>query len=145
MELVESDEIERAECWELLGTVSVGRLALSLAALPAILPVQFYVDGSELAICLGHFSIPERSVNDAIVAFAADRILSNTTGWAVQVQGTSRTRLTPHLPADCGQPNAGQIVRLEPATVTGHRVRLCPFAALAETESASVGPLPGGG
>jgi len=106
----------------------VGRLALSLSALPAILPVQYYVDGHELAICLGHYTIPERSVNDAIVAFAADAVDStNRTGWTVQVQGTSRIPERLGVPTNCGQPTAGQIVHFAPAAITGHRIRLCPF------------------
>ena len=45
--------IPENRCWELLTTVSVGRLALSVRALPVILPVQYYLDGRRLAICLG--------------------------------------------------------------------------------------------
>jgi hypothetical protein len=36
------DALQRRECWELLATASVGRLALSVSALPLIVPVQFY-------------------------------------------------------------------------------------------------------
>jgi hypothetical protein len=38
--------------------VSIGRLALSLRALPAILRVQYYLDGDEIAACLGFFPVP---------------------------------------------------------------------------------------
>ena len=61
-------------CWELLATVSVGRLALSVRALPVILPVQYYLDGRRLAVCLGHHQLPDRALNDVIIAFAADAI-----------------------------------------------------------------------
>lgn len=106
----------------------MGRLALSLSALPAILPVQYYLDGHDLAICLGHYKIPERSVNGAIVAFAADAVDStNRTGWTVQVQGTSRIPKRLGVPTNCGRPTAGQIVHLVPATITGQRIRLCPL------------------
>jgi nitroimidazol reductase NimA-like FMN-containing flavoprotein (pyridoxamine 5'-phosphate oxidase superfamily) len=33
--------LSERECWELLATASVGRLALSVRALPVILPVQY--------------------------------------------------------------------------------------------------------
>jgi hypothetical protein len=46
------DPITEAECWALLAGASVGRLALSLQALPAILPVQYYLDGERIALCL---------------------------------------------------------------------------------------------
>ncbi|MFN8052572.1 MAG: pyridoxamine 5'-phosphate oxidase family protein [Acidimicrobiales bacterium] len=131
MQLADSDDIPEAQCWDLLRSVSIGRLALSIAALPTILPVQYFVEGDELAICLGHHTISERAVNDAIVAFSADSILANTTGWSVQAMGTSRMAGSRHERSDCGQPSGGQIVRLQPAVVSGQRVRLCPLAASA--------------
>lgn len=52
------DALSERECWELLATVSVGRLALSVRALPVILPVQYYLDGRRLAVCLGTTRCP---------------------------------------------------------------------------------------
>jgi len=84
------DALSERECWELLATVSVGRLALSVRALPVILPVQYYLDGGRLAVCLGHHALPERALDETIIAFAADSIDPVTrSGWAVQVQGRS--------------------------------------------------------
>ena len=93
------DLIPEEECWQLLASASVGRVALSIHALPAILPVQYYLDGRKLALCLGHRELPERSLN-AVVAFAADAIDPiSRSGWAIQVQGRSlvpgRFGLTP--------------------------------------------------
>ena len=82
------EQIPSQRCWELLVTASVGRLALSVQALPVILPVQYYVRGHRLAVCLGHHSIPARSLNEAIIAFGADAIDPATrSGWSVQIQG----------------------------------------------------------
>ncbi len=120
--------IPERECWELLATVSVGRVALSVRALPAILPVQYYLDGRSLAVCLGHRELPERSLQDAVVAFAADAVDPVTrSGWSVQVQGRSVLAREPGFDAACGWPTAGQVVRIEPVLVSGHRVHLCPF------------------
>ena len=84
------DALSERECWELLATVSVGRLALSVRALPVILPVQYFLDGHRLAVCLGHHALPERALDETIVAFAADSIDPVTrSGWSVQVQGRS--------------------------------------------------------
>ena len=115
-------------CWELLATVSVGRLALSVRALPVILPVQYYLDGRRLAVCLGHHQLPDRALNDVIIAFAADAIDPVTrSGWSVQVQG--RSVIPRRLGADtaCGRPAAGQIVQIEPGIISGHHMRPCPF------------------
>jgi len=123
-----ADLIPEEECWELLATASVGRLALSVKVLPTILPVQYYLDGHTLAVCLGHHEVTERSLHDAIIAFAADAIDPVTrSGWSVQIQGRSVILRQIGFDTDCGQPTAGQIVRIEPAKITGHRVHMCPF------------------
>lgn len=120
--------IPEPECWELLASVSVGRVALSTRALPAILPVQYYLDGRMLAVCLGHRELPASALDGTVVAFAADAIDSTTrSGWSVQVQGRSALVPEPQLETDCGWPAAGQVVRIEPVLVSGYRVRLCPF------------------
>src|SRR5271166_4088544 len=97
-------QIPSQRCWELLATVSVGHLALSVRALPVILPAQYYVTGHRLAVCLGHHAIPDRSLNHSVVAFTADG-----------------------FDTSCGQPTAGQLVEIEPATLTGYYVHLCPL------------------
>jgi hypothetical protein len=123
----DSGPIPEGECWELLATTSVGRLALSVGALPAILPVQYYLDGRTLAVCLGHRELPERALN-TVVAFAADAIDPATrSGWSVQVQGRSAIPRQPRIDTDCGWPTAGQIVQIEPVTVSGYRMHLCPL------------------
>jgi hypothetical protein len=122
------EPIPVTECWELLATASVGRLALSVRALPVIVPVQYYVDGRKLAVCLRHHQLPERSLNEVIIAFAADAIDPATrAGWSVQVQGRSVIPRWLDLDTACGRPTAGQIVVIEPGAITGHRVHLCPF------------------
>lgn len=117
--------LSEEECWDRLGAASMGRLALSVRALPEILPVQFHRDGDRLAVCLGQFEVPVRAIDDVIVAFAADAIdPTSQSGWLVQLLARSSL---PGAPVDCGQPGAGQIVHLAPLRITGHRVRLCPF------------------
>lgn len=122
-----SDLTER-ECWELLALASVGRMALSDKALPIIVPVQYYLDRQTLAICLGHHEIEAASVDGTVVALSVDEIHGSLgSGWAVQVQGALRTPRTGAPPRDCGQPAAGQVVHLDPSTMAGRRVKLCPF------------------
>lgn len=128
------EQIPRQRCWELLATASVGRLALSVRAMPVILPVQYYLSGRRLAACLGHHEIPERSLNDAIIAFTADAIDPATrSGWSVQVQVQGRSVIRARNGSDagseaaCGQPAAGQLVEIEPGVISGYHVRPCPF------------------
>ena len=118
--------IPEEECWELLASTSVGRVALSIGALPAILPVQYHLDGRTLAACLGHRELHERALN-TVVAFAADAIDPGTrSGWSVQIQGRSAIPHRGPIDSDCGWTAAGQIMRIDPATITGFRMHLCP-------------------
>jgi uncharacterized protein len=122
------EQIPSRRCWELLATASLGRLALSVRALPVILPVQYYLTGHRLAVCLGHHAIPERSLNDAVIAFTADAIDPVTrSGWSVQIQGRSVILRHDGFDTACGQPTTGQLVEIEPGTVSGYYVHLCPF------------------
>ena len=108
--------------------VSVGRLALSVRALPVIVPVQYYLDGRRLAVCLGHHELPGRALDETIIAFAADSIDPVTrSGWSVQVQGRAVIPRGLRIETDCGWPAAAQVAEIEPGTISGHRVHLCPF------------------
>ena len=121
------DLIPEPECWELLASASVGRIALSIRALPAIFPVQYHLSGRNLMVCLGHHQLPGRALN-AVVAFAADAIdPASRSGWSVQVQGQASVARQPMADDFCGQPTAGQVVQIEPGTISGHRVHLCPL------------------
>jgi uncharacterized protein len=125
---IAEDAISEQECWYLLATTSVGRLALSVWALPMILPVQYYLDDRDIAACLGHRELPERSLDEAIIAFAADSIDPSTrAGWSVEVQGRSVLSRQAWSGTSCPQHALGQVVRIEPTTLTGHRVHLCPL------------------
>jgi hypothetical protein len=123
------DALSERECWDLLATASVGRLALSVHALPLILPVQYYLDGRRLAVCLGHHDLPERALDETIIAFATDSIDPVTrSGWSVQVQGKSVIPRGLRVNTYCGWPAAAaQVVEIEPGKISGHRMHLCPF------------------
>ena len=102
---------------------------MSVHALPLILPVQYYLDGRRLAVCLGHHALPERALDKTIIAFAADSIDPVTrSGWSVQVQGKSVIPRGPRVDTDCGGPAApAQVVEIEPGKISGRRMHLCPF------------------
>lgn len=113
------DDLGQAACWDLLGTTSVGRLGMSVRALPSILPVRFTVERGVVVISVGPLG-PPATVHDAVVAFAADRIdEESAAGWIVQMQGRARLAPAGPVPAD----GAG-VVLLEPATMSGRRFAL---------------------
>jgi hypothetical protein len=79
-------------------------------------------------VCLGHHELPERSLDETIIAFAANSIDPATrSGWSVQVQGRSVIPRRLRIGTDCGWPAAAQVVEIQPETISGHRVHLCPF------------------
>jgi Pyridoxamine 5'-phosphate oxidase len=133
--------LSEQECWELLAAASVGRLALSVRALPVILPAQYYLDGRRLVVCLGHHGLPERALDETVVAFAADSIDPVTRmGWLVQVQGRSVIPRGLRIDTDCGWPaSRAQVVQIEPGRISGQRMCPCPFI---ETLLAASGPSP---
>ncbi|PXY27107.1 pyridoxamine 5'-phosphate oxidase family protein [Prauserella muralis] len=75
------------ECVRLLGSAPVGRLVFTEHAMPAIRPVNFVLDGTDVIVRTAADSWA-RGLNGAIVAFEADHIDPEThTGWSVVVLG----------------------------------------------------------
>jgi nitroimidazol reductase NimA-like FMN-containing flavoprotein (pyridoxamine 5'-phosphate oxidase superfamily) len=127
MDRSESD-LSSADCWALLATASVGRIALSIRALPMIVPVRYRVDDGSVAISLGRPGLPVATVHDAVVAFAVDDIdQGSTTGWMVQMQGRARLATSLASSGSSDPAHIDQVIRLAPATVTGHRFTLESF------------------
>lgn len=82
----------REECLALLHTVPVGRIGLSMHALPVVLPVNFVVDDEldRLVLRTAEGAKLRAALMGAVVAFEADVIdpMSHT-GWSVLVRGSS--------------------------------------------------------
>lgn len=122
-------DLSNTECWDRLHSSSLGRVALTARALPVIIPVQYYVDGTTIVICMGADPPFSPILSDVVAAFAVESIDPDAgSGWTVHVQGVLRRPVRPGHPEVCPTGDA-LVVRLEPAWVTGWRVRLCPMAA----------------
>lgn len=82
--------LARDECLRLLGTAALGRVALTMAALPTILPVNFRFDGRQILIRTGRGTKLDAATRRAVVAFEVDHIEPATrTGWSVVVTGVA--------------------------------------------------------
>lgn len=82
--------LSREECLALLRTVPVGRLGLSMSALPVVLPVSFVVDGERLVIRTGRGTKLEAALGGAVVAFEADHLDTEAgEAWSVLVRGSA--------------------------------------------------------
>ncbi|GAB2838905.1 pyridoxamine 5'-phosphate oxidase family protein [Actinocorallia aurea] len=88
--------LAEAECLALLATVPVGRVAFTDRALPAIQPVNFVMDGTDVVLRTGRGSKLAIAMRRAVVAFEAGAFDPVThAGWTVTVLGESRTVTDP--------------------------------------------------
>jgi nitroimidazol reductase NimA-like FMN-containing flavoprotein (pyridoxamine 5'-phosphate oxidase superfamily) len=128
----------RDECLQLLAGSSVGRVAVSVGALPVILPVNFLCDGDRILIRTGEGTKLAAAARDAVVAFEIDHVDPfSHAGWSVCVTGVAReirddkelTRIAA-LPLPHWTPNGvGHVVAISLELVTGRRITRTAFAS----------------
>lgn len=85
-------ELSRPECVERLNSARIGRVAISLNALPTVLPVHFGLNTRHDAVVIRTKRGTKLSaaLRGAIVAFEVDEYHPETDGgWSVLVQGRS--------------------------------------------------------
>jgi nitroimidazol reductase NimA-like FMN-containing flavoprotein (pyridoxamine 5'-phosphate oxidase superfamily) len=85
------DVLGRPECLALLGSTSVGRVGISLHALPVVLPVVFRLIGEQIVFSTAPGSKLRAATHHAVIAFEVDHIdpLAHT-GWSVLATGMAR-------------------------------------------------------
>lgn len=85
------DALDEPVCRQLLSSVPIGRLGLTEAALPRILPVHFTVRGDDIVIGSLNGTKVRSAMRGDVVAFEADSYDPVThEGWCVNVVGVSR-------------------------------------------------------
>jgi len=85
------DELSRAEAVHLLTTASIGRVGITMGALPAILPVNYAVVDDAIVFRSDTGSRFSAAMEGAVVAFETDESdLASSTGWSVLVVGCAR-------------------------------------------------------
>ena len=131
-------ELNEDECLELLGTVAVGRVGVTIDALPAVLPVNFVLSGGSVVFRTIAGTKLDAATRGAVVAFEADEYATSEDpkGWSVLVRGVAREVTAPdelaavrELPLESWafDGSAEHVVRIEPTLVTGRRVVGQPF------------------
>ena len=135
MELVLTDvdgvEVLAAEqCLELLATSGLGRIAVTIGAVPAIFPVQYQLVEGQIVFRAGRGTNLQIASADTVVAFEVDDVDPTwAEGWSVLVVGVARDvrdtvdvasalEDTPHL-WDPGP--GGRVIAILPAFVSGRR------------------------
>jgi nitroimidazol reductase NimA-like FMN-containing flavoprotein (pyridoxamine 5'-phosphate oxidase superfamily) len=131
LELDGLEILSPAECWALLGEAKVGRVGVSLGALPAIFPVNYATAEDAVVFCTGPGIKLRAATANAVVAFEVDGFDEDAgTGWSVLVVGTcSETDDTTFLSDEARgrlRPWAGggrdHVVRLSSEFVSGRRI-----------------------
>jgi nitroimidazol reductase NimA-like FMN-containing flavoprotein (pyridoxamine 5'-phosphate oxidase superfamily) len=122
---VESDrngleKLSRSECMRLLESASIGRVGVSIGALPVILPVNFAVVDGDIIIRTGAGTKLDAAAINLVVAFEVDGFDPVWhSGWSVLVQGLAK------VVADPGELQRLRRLRLAPWTgIDGHFVRI---------------------
>jgi nitroimidazol reductase NimA-like FMN-containing flavoprotein (pyridoxamine 5'-phosphate oxidase superfamily) len=85
--------LDESECIRLLRTVRIGRVAVSLGEVAAVLPVNFAMLGADILFFTGTGVKLNAALSAATVSFEADEIdVDAHTGWSVLAVGpTERT------------------------------------------------------
>lgn len=83
--------LDRDECLRLLDGATLGRVGVSSAALPTVLPVNFRLVGDRIVFRTGEGTKLAAATRNAVVAFEVDDFdAERRTGWSVVVTGVAR-------------------------------------------------------
>ncbi|MGB7052578.1 MAG: pyridoxamine 5'-phosphate oxidase family protein [Acidimicrobiales bacterium] len=125
-----------SECLQLLAQAEVGRIAVSMDALPVIIPVAFAVIDDQVHFRSIRDSKMDAAVDHRVVAFESGAYAPEEgTGWSVLVQGMTQavdesdSLWSPASPFPPTTPSASseeryRMIRIQPASVTGRRMRI---------------------
>jgi len=125
--------LSEIECWHLLSAGGIGRLAVTISALPRIVPVRFTLDftldDDRVILCLGDQEELADAVDNTVVVLAVDSLADDSPhGWLVEVNGIAQ--LAPaHDPAPgCPHQTRPLMASITSALVSGSTYRLCDGA-----------------
>jgi nitroimidazol reductase NimA-like FMN-containing flavoprotein (pyridoxamine 5'-phosphate oxidase superfamily) len=125
------EPLSRDECLTRLASVSLGRIGLSIDALPAVLPVHFVMHDGAILIRTAAGSKLDAATRDAVVALEVDGIdEEHSSSWSVLVQGVATGIVDPierqraygaELQSWSLAESADHFVRIELTNVSGRR------------------------
>jgi nitroimidazol reductase NimA-like FMN-containing flavoprotein (pyridoxamine 5'-phosphate oxidase superfamily) len=124
-------ELSLEDCLERLASKSVGRVAYTERAMPAVLPVNYGLDGHRIMFRTRANSRLAHQMDNTVVAFEVDEVDEQLrSGWSVLVTGVARLvrepsetlRLDHAWPLPWAGGDRRQIVVITPAHITGRRV-----------------------
>jgi nitroimidazol reductase NimA-like FMN-containing flavoprotein (pyridoxamine 5'-phosphate oxidase superfamily) len=124
-------ELDRQECLELFGRASIGRVVLSVDAIPVALPVNVAVLHGDVVFATDEGSKLDAALRGNVVSIEADGVdpLYHT-GWSVIVTGVAEVLTDPgdveeasRLPLHAWAPGPHRfLVRIPATVVSGRRI-----------------------
>lgn len=124
--------LDRDECLRLLAHKRFGRVGVTDGALPTILPVNYWSDGTSVYVRTSPGTKLDAALRDAVVAFEVDDVdMFDHAGWSVVVTGvarevTDRDELEGLAGAPIGRwapgPD-GHVIAISTELVSGRRLR----------------------
>jgi uncharacterized protein len=123
--------LDRSECFRLLDGAGVGRIAVTSASLPLVLPLSYVMDDDTIVVETGRGNALEFATAGAVVGFEVDNLHEHGhSSWTVMVTGVAREvqdrgeidHLRPLLPGRPGADDGDErFVRISSELVTGRR------------------------
>jgi nitroimidazol reductase NimA-like FMN-containing flavoprotein (pyridoxamine 5'-phosphate oxidase superfamily) len=127
------EKLSQNDCLDLVSQVPVGRIAITVGALPVILPVNFAIHGRSVIFRTVPGTKLSAATANNVVAFEVDHYENDgRAGWSVLVQGIAVEVVDPELVksaiAELDEPwgvaeVADRIVRIDVEMVSGRRFR----------------------
>ncbi|HXX90474.1 MAG TPA: pyridoxamine 5'-phosphate oxidase family protein [Acidimicrobiales bacterium] len=123
--------VGEAECLRLLAQETIGRVAVTVGAVPAVFPVNYRFADGHIYFRTGEGTKLAAAARNAVVAFEIDRIdRLYHTGWSVLTVGVAHVLTEPtdlqraaQLPLRPWAPGARtHLVRIVPESVSGRRI-----------------------
>lgn len=128
------------ECGRLLAQRSVGRVGISVGALPVVLPVNYAMLDGDVVVRTGEGTKLDAALAGSVVAFEVDHVdpLYHE-GWSVLVQGRAAVMTDPvdverarHLPLRPWAPGSrDRYIRIPAEILSGRRIALHSNGGLA--------------
>lgn len=115
-----------AECVRLLAAERIGRIGITVNALPVIMPVRYVLDGDEILFRATRGGALDAGTCHTVIAFEADGIEPGVGAWSVMATGMAR-----HLAEDDGRDeislpawssDSDLLVALTPQLISGRRL-----------------------
>lgn len=123
--------LDRDECLDLLAATVIGRIGISIGALPVILPINFRLVDDRIVFRTEIGTKLDAASAGSVVAFEVDDFdLCSHTGWSVAVSGIAREVTDAHDIAELSSSSIprwapshnGRVVAIETELVSGRRI-----------------------